>query len=288
MASLESPRAALRRMISEPKLLVLPGVYDALSATMAQSSGFRGVYMSGAAVSMSLIGHPDLGFATMTELAGQAARIAGVVSVPIVADADTGFGNALNVQRTVREFERAGVAAIQLEDQTFPKRCGHLRGKAVIDRAEATDKIRAAVEARADADLVVIARTDARRPAGFAEAIERANAFAAAGADLIFVEAPESEDEIAAIPKEVDAPVMFNMVRGGFSPQVQLEQVAEWGYAMAILPGALITAVVKTIASALQKNGAPTPIQLDLAGPEGLFGSVGLAKWLATAERFAT
>jgi len=238
-------------MLAEPEVLVLPGVYDALSASLAQRSGFRGAYMTGAGVSMALIGHPDLGFTTMTEMAGQVARLTAVLTVPLVADADTGYGNALSVQRTVAEYQRAGAAGLHIEDQTFPKRCGHLTGKSVVDRNEFVEKIRAAAEARTDPDLVIIARTDARAPLGFDEAIERANLTAKAGADLIFVEAPQTEDEIARVPREVDAPVMYNWVRGGHSPDVTLEQLQEWGYAMAILPGVLIGSVVKTIVRAL-------------------------------------
>ena len=283
----ESPGAALRRMLAEQDLLVLPGVYDALSASLVGRSGFRGAYMTGAGVSMALIGFPDLGFTTMTEMAGQAARITAVLGVPLVADADTGFGNALSVQRTVAEYERAGVAGLHIEDQEFPKRCGHLEGKSVISTGEFVEKVRAAVEARPDPDLVVIARTDARASLGFAEAIARANAYAAAGADLIFVEAPQSEDEIAAIPKEVDAPVMFNVVGGGRSPKVPLEQLAEWGYAMAILPGLLIGTVVTAMMRALAGAGAPVPMDPALRTPADLFATVGLHEWLATAERFA-
>ncbi len=284
----EPPRQALRRMLAEPELLVLPGVYDALSATLAARSGFPGVYMTGAGVSMALIGHPDLGFTTMTEMAGQAGRITAVVEVPVVADADTGFGNALSVQRTVAEYQRAGVAGMHIEDQAFPKRCGHLQGKAVISSGEFVEKVHAAVEARTDPDLVLIARTDARAPLGFAEAIERANLYAQAGADLIFVEAPQTVEEIALVPKEVAAPVMFNIVGGGRSPTVTAEQLAAWGYSMAILPGILIGSVVTTIIRALNRHGAPTPLGERLDGPEGLFGTVGLGEWLAAAARFAT
>jgi 2-methylisocitrate lyase-like PEP mutase family enzyme len=284
----EPPRQALRRMLAEPELLVLPGVYDALSATLAARSGFPGVYMTGAGVSMALIGHPDLGFTTLTEMAGQAARITAVVPVPVVADADTGFGNALSVQRTVVEYQRAGVAGMHIEDQAFPKRCGHLQGKTVISSGEFVEKVHAAVEARTDPDLVLIARTDARAPLGFAEAIERANLYAEAGADLIFVEAPQTVEEIELIPKEVAAPVMFNIVGGGRSPAVTSDQLAEWGYAMAILPGILIGSVVTTIIRALNKHGAPAPLSDRLDGPEGLFGTVGLGEWLDAAARFAT
>jgi 2-methylisocitrate lyase-like PEP mutase family enzyme len=288
LTRLEQPRAALRRMLAEPELLVLPGVYDALSATLAERSGFPGVYMTGAGVSMALIGYPDLGFTTLTEMAGQVARITSVVRVPVVADADTGFGNALSVHRTVTEYQRAGVAGMHLEDQAFPKRCGHLQGKTVISTAEFVEKIHAAVEARTDPDLVLIARTDSRAPLGFAEAIERSNRYAEAGADLIFVEAPQSLEEIEQIPKEVAAPVMFNVVGGGRSPGVTDEQLAGWGYAMAIRPGALIGPVVQTIIRALAKHGAPTPLDPALDSPAALFDTVGLDGWLAAGERFAT
>ena len=288
MAADETPRAALRRMLAEPEVLVLPGVYDALSASLVRRSGFRGAYMTGAGVSMSLIGFPDLGFTTMTEMAGQAARITAVLDIPLVADADTGFGNALSVQRTVAEYQRAGVAGLHLEDQEFPKRCGHLSGKTVIDAAEFVEKIRAAAEARTDPDLVIIARTDARAPLGFTEAIDRANRAAAAGADLIFVEAPQSEDEIARIPREVDAPVMYNWVRGGHSPDVSLEQLQEWGYAMTILPGLLVGTVVTAMMRALAKAGAPTPLSPEIRSPADLFNTVGLDDWLAAAERYGT
>jgi 2-methylisocitrate lyase-like PEP mutase family enzyme len=282
-----SPRAALRRLLAEPDLVVAPGVYDALSATLVQSSGFQAAYMSGAAVSMALIGYPDLGFTTMTEMAGQVGRITEVLHIPLIADADTGYGNPLSVQRAVRNYERAGVSALHIEDQTFPKRCGHLAGKTVIDAAEFAEKVRAAVEARTDPDLVLIARTDARAPWGFQEAIDRANRYLDAGADLIFVEAPQTEDEVERIPKEVHGPVMFNSVAGGRSPAVSVERLAEWGYALAIVPGVLISAVVQAIAAQLAQLGAPTPIDASVRGPEGLFETVGLSRWLGVAERFA-
>jgi 2-methylisocitrate lyase-like PEP mutase family enzyme len=288
VAADETPRAALRRMLAEPEVLVLPGVYDALSASLVRRSGFRGAYMTGAGVSMALIGFPDLGFTTMTEMAGQAARITAVLDIPLVADADTGFGNALSVQRTVAEYQRAGVAGLHIEDQEFPKRCGHLTGKSVIAAGEFVEKIRAAAEARTDPDLVIIARTDARAPLGFAEAIDRANRAAAAGADLIFVEAPQSQDEIARIPQEVEAPVMYNWVRGGHSPDVTLEQLQEWGYAMTILPGLLVGTVVTAMMRALAKAGAPTPLSPEIRSPADLFNTVGLDDWLAAADRFAT
>ena len=278
---------SIRSLVAAPELAVLPGVYDGLSASLAERSGFPGLYLSGAAVSISLIGYPDLGFVTQTEMTATAARVGTVTSLPLLADADTGFGNPLAVQRTVREYEQAGVSGIQLEDQDFPKRCGHLAGKSVIRTEEFVEKIHAAVEARRNPETMIIARTDARRVLGLDEAVARANAYAEAGADLLFIEAPETEDEIKRIPGELGAPVMFNVVQGGFTPEVSFEQITEWGYALAILPGSLITPVVKTLARALAKNGAPRPIEDEISGPEGLFGAVGLQGWLAAADKYA-
>jgi 2-methylisocitrate lyase-like PEP mutase family enzyme len=253
-----------------------------------ERNGFPGAYMSGAAVSMAWGGVPDLGLLSMSEMAAQAARIAGVLSGPLVADADTGFGNALNVQRTVVEYERAGVAGLHMEDQTYPKRCGHLSGKSVIPSEEFVEKLRAAVEARTDDELVLIARTDARGPLGFAEAIRRANAYLAAGADLIFVEAPQTVDEIAAIPAEVDGPVMFNIVENGASPPVEPEQLEAWGYRLAIRPLALITPVVRAAIRALVQMAPPTPMDDAIETPADLFETVNLSAWLQVGDRFGT
>ena len=284
----ESPRAALRRMLAEPGLTVLPGVYDALSATLVERSGLPGAYMSGAAVSMAVGGVPDLGLLTMTEMATQASHLAGVLSGPLVADADTGFGNALNVHRTVLAYESAGVAGLHLEDQTFPKRCGHLSGKSVVPSEEFVEKIKAAVDARTDPELVLIARTDARGPLGFAEALRRANAYLDAGADLIFVEAPQTIDEISSIPAEVAGPVMFNIVENGSSPDVELDQLAAWGYRLAIRPLALITPVVRAIIRALTEMHAPTPLEEPISTPGDLFETVNLKAWLEVGNRFGS
>jgi 2-methylisocitrate lyase-like PEP mutase family enzyme len=284
--TITGPRQALRAALRADELLVLPGAYDALSATLVQASGFAGAYLSGASVSMALIGHPDLGFTTMTEMADQVARITSVIDIPLVADADTGFGNPLNVQRTVATYQRAGAAGMHIEDQAFPKRCGHLDGKTVIPTGEFVEKLHAAVDARTDPDFVIIARTDARGPLGFAEAVSRANAYAEAGADLIFVEAPRSEEEIARIPKEVGAPVVYNLVTHGHSPTVTYAQLTDWGYAMAIVPGALITSVVQAIRTTLIDLGAPAPQTGKVASPQTLFDVVGFSDWMRTSERY--
>ena len=273
-------------MLAEPGLTVLPGVYDALSATLVERSGLLGAYMSGAAVSMAVGGVPDLGLLTMTEMATQAAHLVGVLTGPLVADADTGFGNALNVHRTVVAYERAGVAGLHLEDQTYPKRCGHLSGKSVVPSEEFVEKIKAAVDARTDPELVLIARTDARGPLGFAEAIRRANAYFDAGADLIFVEAPQTIDEISSIPTEVAGPVMFNIVENGSSPYVELDQLATWGYTLAIRPLAVITPVVRAIIRALTEMNPPTPLEGPISTPGDLFETVNLNAWLEVGNRF--
>ncbi len=282
----ESPRAALRRMLAEPELTVLPGVFDALSATLVERSGLPGAYMSGAAVSIATGGVPDLGLLTMTEMAAQAAQLAGIVTGPLVADADTGFGNALNVHRAVMAYERGGVAGLHLEDQTYPKRCGHLSGKSVVPSEEFVEKIKAAVDARTDPELVLIARTDARGPLGFAEAIRRANAYLDAGADLIFVEAPQTIDEISSIPFEVAGPVMFNIVENGSSPSVELDQLATWGYRLAIHPLAIITPVVRAIIRSLTEMNPPTPLDGQISTPGDLFETVNLNAWLELGNRF--
>jgi 2-methylisocitrate lyase-like PEP mutase family enzyme len=244
--------------------------------------------MSGAAVSMTMGGVPDLGLLTMTEMSTQAARLAGILSGPLVADADTGFGNALNVQRTVVEYERAGVAGLHIEDQTFPKRCGHLSGKTVIPSEEFVEKFRAAVEARTDPDLVLIARTDARGPLGFTEAVRRANAYLEAGADLIFIEAPQTIDEVSTIPGEVGGPVMFNIVENGSSPPVELEQLAAWGYRLAIRPLAVISPVVRAAIGALAEMHPPMLLDGSISTPGDLFETVNLHTWLEVGTRFAS
>ena len=208
----------LRQMLQAPGLIVAPGAYDGFSARLIEAAGFAAVYMTGAGTAASHLGQPDLGLATMTEMATHARHLASCVSLPLIADADTGYGNALNVVRTVREYERAGVAGLHLEDQVAPKKCGHIAGKQVIPAREFADKIRAAAEYRTDPDFVIIARTDARAVTGLDDAIERGNLYAEAGADVIFVEAPQSEDEIHRVAREVKAPLLANMVQGGRLP----------------------------------------------------------------------
>lgn len=234
-----SIRARLRRRLSDPTILVAPGVYDALMAKLVADTGFEAVYMTGAGVSQSTLGQPDLGLVSFTEMLTRAAQIADAVELPLLADADTGYGNALNVRRTVREYERAGVAAIQLEDQTFPKRCGHFTGREVIPVAEMVAKIRAAVDARSDPDFLVIARTDARTTRGIEEAIERAQRYGEAGADILFVESLETVEEMRKVASSLDRPILANMVEGGRTPFLPAQELQEIGYRIVIFPGSV-------------------------------------------------
>jgi 2-methylisocitrate lyase-like PEP mutase family enzyme len=229
----------LRELLAGDRLIVAPGVYDGISAALVGRLGFAAAYMTGAGVSASAFGLPDIGLLTLTEMAERARVLAGLLEIPLIADADTGYGSPINVVRTVREYERAGVAAIQLEDQEFPKRCGHLAGKEVTDAERFAVALSAALDARTDPDTVIVARTDARAPLGIDEAIRRANRYAAVGADVIFVEAPESIEEIERIAAEVDAPLLMNVVPGGRTPPVEHDRLLELGYRIAIHPAAV-------------------------------------------------
>lgn len=256
------PRSRLRELLSGPKPLMAPGAYDALSALMVEQAGFDAVYMSGFATTASLLGKPDVGLLTGSEMADNARRITAAVDLPVIADGDTGYGNAINVVRTVQVYEQAGVGAIQLEDQVTPKRCGHMAGKQVISREEMLGKIRAALDARNDPDLLVIARTDVGAVEGTDAAIERARAFADAGADLLFVEAPESLPEIARVAEALidRAPLVFNWAEGGKTPPVSLEEIANLGFSLVLYPiGTLLsaTAGMRALLETLRSDGTP-------------------------------
>jgi 2-methylisocitrate lyase-like PEP mutase family enzyme len=214
--------------------------------------------------------------------------LAGLLEVPLIADADTGYGSPINVVRTVREYERAGVAAIQLEDQTFPKRCGHLAGKDVIDADQFARSLQAAVDAREDPDTVIVARTDARAPLGLEEAIARANRYASVGAEVIFVEAPRSIEEIERIGAEVDAPLLLNIVPGGLTPEVDRARLAQLGYRIVIYPVAIVMAVVPAAIEALSglRAQSATPVDGGLAGPEAFFDLFGLSGWNELGQRY--
>ncbi len=239
-----------RRLLSQNDIIRAPGVYDGITSRLVEQAGFPAVYMTGAGTSMSL-GYPDFGLVTQTEMVANATVIARTVGIPVISDADTGYGNELNVTRTVNEYERAGVAAIHIEDQVMPKRCGHLEGKEIVPLDEYVAKIRAAAAARKDPDFVIIARTDARAVSDFDDAIERANAALANGADVAFVEAVRTMEEMADVPKLVKGPCLLNIVSGGLTPDVTLGEARDLGYKIAIMPSLLTSAIFDTCDSVL-------------------------------------
>lgn len=241
----------LRQLLSSGKIVVAPGAFNALSAKIIEQAGFPAVYMTGYGASADLLGAPDYGLLTLTEMANHAARLAQAVNVPVIADGDTGYGNALNVRRTIQEYERAGVAAIHLEDQIMPKRCGHMEGKQVIDAREWAKKIEAAVDTRTDPDFVIIARTDARAVYGLDEAISRAKMAVAAGADVIFVEAPQSVDELKKVRDTIDAPLMANMIEHGKTPLLSVDELQKLGYNLVIYPLATLYMAARAMREAM-------------------------------------
>lgn len=273
-------RQRLRRMLQDGPMVVAPGAYDCITARLIEQAGFPAVYMTGAGTAATL-GYPDYGLIGLSEMAENAGRIAAAVGVPVIADADTGYGNELNVTRTVREYERRGVAGLHIEDQSFPKKCGHLDNKEVIPVAQFAAKVKAAAEARTDPNFLIIARTDARAVLGLDEAIARANAALEAGADMAFVEAPRTLEEIAAVPKRVKGPCLLNVVRGGRTPPIDLAEADRLGYRLAILPGVLLANVVavcdETLAAIKAQGRHPDPMgNLTL---KQMFGRFGADEW---------
>lgn len=236
---------SLRQRLADERILLAPGVFDALTALIAGQAGAEAVYLSGASIAYTRFGRPDIGLVTMTEVAETVSAIRDRVALPLIVDADTGFGNALNVQRTVRLFERAGASALQLEDQTLPKRCGHLAGKTLVPAAEMRGKIRAALDARASDGTLIIARTDAIAVEGLEAALDRAESYTEAGADVLFVEAPESAAQIEAIMARLrgKAPLMANMVEGGRTPVMPADELERLGYSLVIFPGGAVRAL---------------------------------------------
>ena len=278
---------ALRSLLSADAMVIAPGAYDGLTAKLVAQAGFPAVYMTGAGTSVSQ-GYPDFGLLTMSEMVENAARIVRAVDVPVIADADTGYGNELNAFRTVQEYESRGVAAIHIEDQVSPKKCGHLDDKEVIAREDYVAKIRAAVAAKRDRDFMIIARTDARAVAGLDEAVARANAALQAGADMAFVEAPQTMQELAEVPKRVAGPCLLNVVRGGKTPEIDLRQAQQMGYRLAIVPGLLLKAVIGACDEVLAELKAthvhPAP-RHDMTVRDA-FIRVGADEWDALRTRF--
>jgi len=284
------PRHRLRELLAAPGPLVAPGAYDALSARLVEQAGFDVVYMTGFGTTASLIGRPDVGLLSAAEMVDNATRIAAAVDVPVIADADTGYGNAINVVRTVRAYEQAGVAGLHLEDQVMPKKCGHMSGKAVIDADEMVGKIRAAAAARRDPDLVLIARTDAAAVHGVDEAIGRARRYAEAGADALFVEAPTSEEDLARIAGELRdvAPLVFNWAEGGRTPPLSLQRIGELGFSLVLVPiGTLLaaTAGIRALLAGLRADGVPPLAGLPAFGE--FTDLIGLPEVQQLEQRFA-
>lgn len=257
------PGPTLRERLAKGPIVVAPGAYDALSARLVQAAGFPAVYATGAGASYSLLGSPDVGLLSFAEMRDQVRRLTSAVGIPVIADGDTGHGNALNVQRTVREFESAGAAAIQLEDQTFPKRCGHLSDKTVIPREEMIGKLRAAVDARRSGETLIIARTDALAVEGLAPALDRLKAYSAAGADVLFLEAPQDAETMRRACASVDRPMMANMVEGGRSPLLSASELEAIGYRLVIFPNAgarVATFALRELFATLAREGTTAPL----------------------------
>ena len=244
----------LRELLAGPDLVVAPGAYDALSARLIAQAGFSTVYMTGFGTSASVLGQPDVGLLTMSEMVSRASALAAVVgNLPLIADADTGYGNPLNVRRTVREYEHAGVAGIHIEDQIWPKKCGHMENKQVIPRDEMVQKIHAAVDARQDPDFVLIARTDATAVTGFEDALARGKAYQEAGADVIFIEAPRTKQELETIAKTfLDVPLLFNWADSGKTPPLSLEEIHALGFKLVIFPVSLLFAATRVMNELLE------------------------------------
>ena len=281
-----SKASGLRALIKRGGMTIAPGAYDCITARAIADAGFEAVYMTGSGTAAAQ-GYPDYGLLTMSEMVGNASRIAASVDLPVIADADTGYGNELNVVRTVQEYARQGVAAIHIEDQVFPKKCGHLDNKEVIAADDYIAKIRAAADARGNSDFVIIARTDSRAVLGFDEAVKRANAALAAGADMAFVEAPQTLEEVAAVPKQVKGPCLLNVVRRGKTPAVELKTAEDMGYKLAILPTLLFRGVIgccEELLAEVKKGHVPAPPK-DLS-PGEAFARFGAAEWDALRERY--
>ena len=261
----------LRELLNRREAVLLPGVANALAARVIEDIGFKAIYVSGAGVTNTYLGVPDIGLISVTELAENVAAIRDAVALPLIVDADTGFGNAINVGRTIKTLERSGANAIQLEDQDFPKRCGHFSGKHVIPRAEMVQKIHAAVDARNDPDLAIMARTDAIAVNGFEDAIERAAAYIEAGADITFVEAPRSEAQMREIPKRLPVPQLVNIVAGGLTPMIEFDTLANMGFTLILYANAALQASVagmQKVLGHLHTRGSLDGVMPFLAGFE--------------------
>ena len=273
-----------RKLLKEPGIIMAPGAYDCLPAKIIQQAGFPAVYMTGAGTSVAQLGYPDLALATMTEMVSNAAMIAEAVDVPVIADADTGYGGVLNVQRTVRQYQRAGVAAIHIEDQEFPKRCGHLDDKRVVPQADMVRKIRAAVDARTDSDFTIIVRTDALAVTGWDDTMQRCQAYVEAGADVLFVEALRTSEQAERVAGSCDVPMLYNFVETGKSPLLTAPELERLGFKLVIFPvSALLTVCcsILRLMRELKESGTTAHLLDGMVSLEQCFNTVGLTEMLA-------
>lgn len=271
----------LREMLNKPGIILAPGAFDAWSAKLVEKAGFPAVYMTGYGASASVLGAPDIGLMTLTEMAAHAKNMATAIDIPLIADADTGYGGVLNVLRTVQEYERGGITAVQLEDQVLPKRCGHMEGKELVGKKEMISKVKAAVHARKSEDLIIIARTDARAVNGFDDAMDRALSYRDAGADIIFFEAPQSVEEMKKVAASIKAPLLANMVEAGKTPFLTSAELEQIGYKLVIYPASTLYAATKSIIKVLQvlKDTDSTEAYADqMVGFNEFFNLVGVEK----------
>ena len=280
---------ALRELLRQPGIIVAPGAYDCLTAKIIEREGFPAVYLTGAGTAVTRVGKPDLGFTTLSEMLASASTITATIGVPLIADADTGYGGALNVYRTIREYERAGVAALHIEDQTFPKRCGHLDGKEVVPLTEMVSKIRAACDARTDADFVLIVRTDALAVTGLDDTIRRCVAYAEAGADVLFVEALRTQVDIDRVRREIDLPLLYNFVEHGKSPLLPVPELAALGFKVVIFPGSIMLSIctlAQRILREIRQHGTTAHFLDDMQSVQAFFDMMGLQELLALDARW--
>ena len=289
LRDIDGRHARLRALLADDEIVVAPGAFDCITARLVEQAGFKAMYVTGSGLSMSRLGAPDVGLISFAEMVDQVGRIADTVAIPVVADADTGYGGPLNIIRTVREYERAGVSAIQIEDQVWPKKCGHELGRRIADVAEMTGRIKAAVDARRDDDFVVIARTDARTSEGIDAALDRAAAYAEAGADVLFVESPESEDEMSAVNRKLGKPTLANMVEGGRTPFLPAARLGQLGYAIAIFPNSLtrmLGRMGEDLLAELMTSGTTAGWRDRMFDHRQLWDLFDYDRWLALEQRF--
>jgi len=280
-----------RQLLKQPGIIQAPGAYDCLTAKLIQQAGFPAVYMTGAGTSVAQLGYPDLGLATMTDMIANAGSIADILDVPLIADADTGYGGILNVRRTIRQYERAGVAAVHIEDQEMPKRCGHLDDKKVVSTQDMVQKIRAAVDARTDDDFTIIVRTDSIAVTGWEDAMHRCEQYMKAGADALFVEALRTPEEVEQVAKNLDIPLLYNFVESGKSPLLSAADLEKFGFKIVIYPASAllsVTHIVEQVMAQLKGTGTTAHLMDKMVTLEACFEAVGLSSMLAEDAQFAS